>query len=122
MRSEIAGQMKQMPAIDYPQLAAAMQNSISIQEMKPMPQRMDRPRLRQLPTPVLAEGSGQGAEREARLVRAYRELLQEGIKPTGQTLSARAHCNRAAALEWLKQSGINGETGEIEEENREKQA
>jgi hypothetical protein len=109
MRSEIAGQVK-----------AAMQNSIRIQEMKQPSQRVERPRLRQLPTPVLAEVSDQG--REARLVTAYRELLQEGIKPTGQTLSSRARCNRAAALAWLKRSGINSESGESDEANLEKQA
>jgi hypothetical protein len=109
LRNEISGQIK-----------TAMQNSIRIQEMKP--QIMERPRLRQLPTPVLTEGSSQSEEREARLIAAYRVLGREGIKPTGQTLSARARCNRAAALAWLKQSGMGGESGEIEEENREKQA
>ncbi len=122
MRSEIAGRMKQMPAIDYPQLAAALQNSIRIQEVKQPTQIMDRPRLRQLPTPVLAGGSGQGTERQMRLVTAYRELLREGIKPTGQTLSTRARCNRAAALAWLKQMGMGGDTGEGEEVSLERQA
>ncbi len=122
MRSEIAGCLEQMPVIDYPQLAAALQNSVRVQEAKQPTQIMDRPRLRKLPTPVLAGGSGQGAERQARLGMAYRELLQEGIKPTGQTLSARARCNRAAALAWLRQSGMGGDTGESEEISLEKQA
>jgi hypothetical protein len=122
MRSEIAGRMKQMPAIDYPQLAAAMQNGIRVQEVKQPTQMMDRPRLRKLPTPVLAGGSGQGVERQARLVTAYRELLQEGIRPTGQTLSARARCNRAAALAWLKQMGMGGESEEIGTVSQQKQA
>ncbi|HEX7734558.1 MAG TPA: hypothetical protein VF458_06840 [Ktedonobacteraceae bacterium] len=42
------------------------------------------------------------ASREARLSDAYHALLQEGIRPTGDTLSRRARCNRAAALNWLK--------------------
>jgi hypothetical protein len=96
LRSEMAGQVK-----------PAVQNYVCVQEAK-LPQKMEGPRLRQLPTP-LAEGSSQ---RDARLVTAYRELLKDGIKPTGQTLSARARCNRAAALAWLKQSEISGETGE----------
>jgi hypothetical protein len=108
LRSEISAQVK-----------GAMQNSVHIQEVK-QPQVIEKPRLRQFSTPV--GGISQGAERQARLVTAYRELLQEGIKPTGQTLSARARCNRAAALAWLRQSGIGGDTGESEEESRAEQA
>ncbi len=48
------------------------------------------------------------ANREARLAAAYRELMQESIRPTGDTLSKRAHCNRAAALNWLKTKQIAG--------------
>lgn len=106
LRSEISVQVRQ-----------AIQNNTRIQEVQ-QPQVVEKPRLRQLPTP-LSEGSGQ---RDARLATAYRELTQEGIKPTGQTLSARARCNRAAALLWLKQSGINGETGESEEASQQKRA
>ncbi len=106
LRSEISGQVKQ-----------AIQNSTRIQEVK-QPQVIEKPRLRQLPTP-LSEGSGQ---RDARLATAYRELLKEGIKPTGQTLSAHARCNRAAALAWLKQMGMGGENEEIGAVSLEKQA
>ncbi|SRR5579885_177206 len=108
LRSEISAQVR-----------ATMQNSVHIQEVK-QPSVIEKPRLRQFSTPV--GNIGQGAERQARLVTAYRELLQEGIKPTGQTLSARARCNRAAALAWLRQSGIGGDTGESEEESKEEQA
>ncbi len=101
LRTEISGQVKQ-----------TIQNSTRIQEVK-LP---EKPRL--LPTPI----EDAGKEREERLATAYRELIKEGIKPTGQTLSARARCNRAAALAWLKQTGINGETGETEEVSLEKQA
>jgi hypothetical protein len=107
MRSEIAGQVK-----------AAIQNSNRFQELKQPPKVIEKPRLRQLPTP-LSEGSGQ---RDVRLATACRELVREGIKPTGQTLSARAHCNRAAALAWLKQSGINSESGESDEASQQMQA
>jgi hypothetical protein len=118
MRSEIAGQMHQVPSIDYTQLAATLQNSAHFQGSLQPSQTTGKSRLRQLPTP-LAEGSSQ---RDLRLAIAYSELKQEGIKPTGQTLSARAHCNRAAALAWLKQAGINDEPGESEEASLEKQA
>jgi len=119
--SEIAAQVKQMsaPAIDYQQLAAALQDSVAFQNqnMQPppslkQPKRMNGQRLRQLPAPVSIEGGKQ--DREMRLANAYRELLREGTKPTGQTLSARACCNRAAALVWLKQHGMGGESGEME--------
>ena len=42
------------------------------------------------------------ASRDARLCAAYQELVQEGVRPTGDTLSRRAHCNRSVALSWLK--------------------
>jgi hypothetical protein len=117
--SEVAGKMKQMsaPAIDYQQLAATLQDSVAFQNMQPPqslkpPQKMNGQRLRQLPAPVSIEGGQQ--DRQARLDAAYRELLREEVKPTGQTLSSRARCNRAAALVWLKQHGISGESGEGE--------
>ncbi len=93
LRTEIIGQVK-----------SALQNNTRIQEVKPE-------KSRRLPTPI--EDAGKG--REERLAKAYRELVKEGIRPTGQTLSARARCNRAAALAWLKRS----ETGEV---NQEKEA
>jgi hypothetical protein len=120
MRSEIAGQVKQAPATPYQPLAAVMQNSMRVQEIKqssqalPLSQIRDRQRLQQLPAPVSTEGNTRSADRETRLVTAYRELLREGTKPTGQTLSSRARCNRAAALVWLKQHGISSESREME--------
>jgi hypothetical protein len=118
LRSEIAGQKQQLPSVDYAQLAAALQNSAHVQEGRQPSLTAGKPRVRQTPIP-LAEGSSQ---RDARLATAYRELLQEGIKPTGQTLSARARCNRAAALLWLKKYGMDSEGGGIEEVSLEKQA
>lgn len=118
MRAEIAGQKPQMPPIDYAQLATGLQNSAHVQERRQPSLTAAQLRGRHTPTP-LADGSSQ---RDARLATAYHELLKEGIKPTGQTLSARARCNRAAALLWLKQSDINGETREIEVENSQMQA
>lgn len=114
MLSEIARQMKQMsaPAIDYQQLAAALQDSVVFQNMQQAQslkqhQKVKSQQLRQLPAPVSIEGGKQ--DRQARLDAAYRELLREGIKPTGQALSSRARCNRAIALSWLKQH----ESGEV---------
>jgi hypothetical protein len=100
LRTEIIGEVKQ-----------GVQNSTRVQEVKP-----EKPRL--LPTPIEEAGK----ERGERLATAYRELVKEGVKPTGQTLSSRAHCNRAAALMWLKQNGINGEGEEIGAVSLEKQA
>jgi hypothetical protein len=48
------------------------------------------------------------ASREARLAAAYRELIQESVRPTGDTLSKRANYNRAAALKWLKTKQLAG--------------
>lgn len=114
MQSEIARQMKQMsaPTIDYQQLAAALQGSVVFQNIQQpqslkQSQRTNGQRVRQSPAPVSIEGGKQ--DRQARLDAAYRELLREGIKPTGQTLSSRARCNRAIALSWLKQH----ESGEV---------
>lgn len=117
--SEVAAQAKQIPvpAIDYQQLATSLQNSPVFQHMQPptslrQPQKTDEKPLRQLPEPVSIEGSKQ--DRQARIEAAYDELLRDGIRPTGQTLSSRARCNRAAALAWMKQHGMNSETGEME--------
>lgn len=67
---------------------------------------------RQSPAPVpiasMREDAQLNANREARIAEAYSELLQEGIRPTGDTLSSRARCNRAAALKWLKTKQLAG--------------
>lgn len=108
------------PAIDYSQLAAALQgcgafeNGQQPQSLK-QPERRKGQRLQQLPAPVSIEGGKQ--DRQARLDAAYCELLQEGVKPTGQTLSARARCNRAVALAWLKHYGGKDEKEASETEH-----
>ena len=131
VKTELADQMKQVsiPAINYQRLAAAIQSSYAsgthMQELNPQPLAaepipINAPRqLRQLPRP--AQDSDQ-EDRDTRLLTAYRELLAEHIKPTGTTLSSRAHCNRAATLAWLKQYGINDKSEETEAVNMEKQA
>ncbi|HEY7418856.1 MAG TPA: hypothetical protein VH593_26990, partial [Ktedonobacteraceae bacterium] len=121
--SDVATRMGQAaaPAIDYQQLIAAMQDSAAFQNMrqpqslKPA-QTMNGRHLRQLPAPVSIEGGKQ--DRQARLAAAYRELLQEGVRVTGTTLSSRARCNRAVALTWLKQYRGKDENGEIEAVNQ----
>jgi hypothetical protein len=55
-----------------------------------------------------ARSGGTQLNREARIASAYRELIQESVRPTGDTLSRRAHCNRAAALKWLKTKQLAG--------------
>jgi hypothetical protein len=127
MGSQIAGQ-GQVSATPYQQLAAVMQDSSRVEEIKqssqvlPLSQMRDRRRLRQLPAPASPKGNTRSADRETRLVTAYRELLREGIRVTGKTLSGRARCNRAVALAWLKQYGSSGEKGEIEVVSMEKPA
>lgn len=117
--SDVAAQMAQgaARAIDYQRLATALQDTVVFQNVQPppsprQPQRMSGQRVRQLPAPVSTQGGKQ--DRQARLDAAYRELLREGVKPTGQILSSRARCNRAVALVWLKQYGGKGENGGIE--------
>lgn len=119
--SEVAAQMKQapVPTVNYQQIAAVLQKEIKQpSQVPPLLQMRDSRRLRQLPSPVSTEGNTQSADRKTRLVTAYRELLREGVKPTGQTLSSRARCNRAAALAWLKQHGISSESREMDAVNQ----
>ncbi len=106
VKAEMDAQMKQIsvPMIHYQQFAVGLRKEIK--------------QPSQAPAPIPAGNGGQGADRETRLAKAYCELLQEGTRPTGQTLSSRARCNRAAALLWLKQNGISKESEEREAVSR----
>ncbi|QBD75157.1 hypothetical protein EPA93_03765 [Ktedonosporobacter rubrisoli] len=99
-RADIAEQVKQALSL------------VAIAGEKEMPSvsSSDRKRLSPAPTSLasvrrMEEGY---ASRETRLSDAHQALLQEGIRPTGDTLSRRARCNRAVALNWLKAQKIAG--------------
>ncbi|HEY0755957.1 MAG TPA: hypothetical protein VGD98_18510 [Ktedonobacteraceae bacterium] len=63
-----------------------------------------------MPMPIVSmrEDSNLLINREERITSAYWELVQEGIRPTGDTLSRRARCNRAVALNWLREQKVAG--------------
>jgi hypothetical protein len=98
--ADIEKQVKQALSACMASAGKATPPAVPADTQKPLP----------VPTPLapvrrMEEGY---ASREARLSAAYQALLQEGIRPTGDTLSRRARCNRAVALNWLKEQKAAG--------------
>lgn len=97
-KSDIENQMKQMLLLISQLPETEAQKSGIISEPVEHKQRPSAP----VQLTSIRRPDGLYTNREARLSAAYHELLQENIRPTGDALSRKAHCNRAAALVWLK--------------------